>query len=111
MALARVFIGEQAKEQEYITNPNAPVAEMRLGRPTLPEQTLATREHWVFMAEMVPSNLAPRDPFDNLAQPEVVIGCDRATAGRNGKTYRTSGNNRRGGAAGPRIKPLTAQNY
>jgi hypothetical protein len=60
VALAPVFIGKQAEEQEHVTNPDAHIAEVRLSRTTLAEQALTTREHRVFVAKRWSRAILPR---------------------------------------------------
>jgi len=67
VAFARLLIGKQSEKQEYIASPNPHITKVRLRRATLTKQALAAREHRVFMAKMVPSDFAARNPFDNLA--------------------------------------------
>src|SRR5690606_3640370 len=72
--LARVFLSEEAEEEEPVASPDAAVRQMRLRRTALAEQAGAVRqEHRVVVAEIVRTEPPPAGAGCMLAKPQRTV--------------------------------------
>ena len=102
-----VLFAEQAKEQEHVANPDAPVHQMRLRRAALAEQAGSIlEEHRVVMAQVTRAQSSPARFGGVLAQPEIAIDRARGGTGWDRQTHRTPVDNGRWPAACRTVETL-----